>query len=486
MSCTSSMSTVVDCVSRLAGVDLSGVSLDGLDGLGSDLRVVDGWLTGLRARVAERRAELTRDALDDLAVAADAAREDGVEPPLLGLGRSWDPATDHTIIIRQRSRSTERDLARARTLRQLAALAVSLEAGRVTADHVDAVTAAIRDLTPDQLSAVRDRVSELVVQAEAVGADLFARHLRTWITKVTFDDGLRTLARQRRATSLRVWTDRESGMVRLSGQFDPERGSFLAHHLQTALDHHKTLPIPDDAPDDPGARIDHLRALALLDLATNGTSTGAPGSGSGSGVGRADMIIVVDHHTLTHRPDTSHDGDDSDPGDGHRVINEVGPYGIPLPADTLRRLACTATITPAVIGDDGVILTLGRTTRLANRAQRRALRAMYPTCAIDGCDTPFDWCHIHHIHWWEHGGLTDISNLLPLCVRHHHLVHDGGWHLHLDPTTRVLTVTTPDGIISHHPPPRRRSSRRRGADHEEGGEPMTERIDQRVPLRDTG
>ena len=71
MSCTS---TVVDCVCRLAGVDLSSVSLDGLDGLGPDLRVVDGWLAGLRARIAERRTELTRNALDDLAVAADAAR----------------------------------------------------------------------------------------------------------------------------------------------------------------------------------------------------------------------------------------------------------------------------------------------------------------------------------------------------------------------------------------------------------------------------
>jgi hypothetical protein len=473
MSCTSAPS-IVKCVGRLVGVDLSAVSLDDLDSLGPDLRTVDGWLTGLRARIAERRSELTRRTLDDLAVAADAARAAGDDPPLLGLGRTWDPATDHTLATRQRSRTTERDLARASTLRQLPPLGVSLEAGGVTADHVDAVTAAIRDLTPDQLSAVRDRVAELVSQAEAVAADLFARHLRAWIARVTFDDGLRTLARQRKATSLRVWTDRETGMVRLSGQFDPERGSILAHHLQTRLDVHKTAPVPDDCPTDPGARIDHLRALALIDLLDTSSSMSSDGDRPlGTVSGRTDMIIVVDHHTLTHRADRCAGGCADADGEGRRVINEAGPDGVPLPADTLRRHACTATLTLAVIDDDGVLLQLGRTTRLANRAQRRALRAMYPTCAIPGCTTPFDWCQIHHIDWWEHGGPTDIQNLVPVCVRHHHLVHDGGWTLRLDPTTRALTVTTPDGRATTHPPPRRRRP--------EGGDAIEE-----PALRDTG
>ena len=124
--------------------------------------------------------------------------------------------------------------------------------------------------------------------------------------------------------------------------------------------------------------------------------------------------------------------------------------------------------------------------RLATRAQRRALAAMYATCALPGCDVRFERCRIHHTVPWERSGPTDLANLLPVCDRHHHQIHDGGWTLHLDPTTRVLTVTTPDGATTHHPPPRRRTPRRRGTDHEEGDEPMTERIDERVPLRDTG
>ena len=59
--------------------------------------------------------------------------------------------------------------------------------------------------------------------------------------------------------------------------------------------------------------------------------------------------------------------------------------------------------------------------RLATYKQRLALRAMHATCAVEGCDMDFDWCEIHHLHPWEHGGLTDLDNLVPLCSYHHHL-----------------------------------------------------------------
>ena len=113
-----------------------------------------------------------------------------------------------------------------------------------------------------------------------------------------------------------------------------------------------------------------------------------------------------------------------------------------------------------VIVRNGVIihapgtLNLGRTTRLANRAQRRALRALYPTCAIPGCDTRYELCKLHHVIWWEHGGRTDLDNLLPLCVRHHHAVHDTGWQLKLTPD-RQLTITYPDTTTHTTGPPRR-------------------------------
>ena len=108
-----------------------------------------------------------------------------------------------------------------------------------------------------------------------------------------------------------------------------------------------------------------------------------------------------------------------------------------------------------LVAADGARIFLGRETRLANRAQRRALRALHRTCAL--CDTAFEPCQIHHVHWFEHGGRTDIDGLLPLCNRHHHLVHEGGWHLHLAPD-RTLTVTRPGGQVTVHGPPRARAA----------------------------
>ena len=71
---------------------------------------------------------------------------------------------------------------------------------------------------------------------------------------------------------------------------------------------------------------------------------------------------------------------------------------------------------------------------------------MYRTCAFNGCDITFNRCEIHHIRPWELAGLTDLINLLPLCSRHHHLVHEARWTLELAPD-RTLTITEPDGQV---------------------------------------
>ena len=56
---------------------------------------------------------------------------------------------------------------------------------------------------------------------------------------------------------------------------------------------------------------------------------------------------------------------------------------------------------------------------------------------------------------WEHGGPTDLDNLLPLCNRHHqHFVHDKGWKLKLLPD-RTVEITLPDGETMTTGPPSR-------------------------------
>ena len=122
-----------------------------------------------------------------------------------------------------------------------------------------------------------------------------------------------------------------------------------------------------------------------------------------------------------------------------------------------------ATDVHAVIVRNGVILhaagelDLGRSTRLASAAQRRALRALYTTCAIPGCDVRYSRCKLHHIIWWRHGGRTDLANLLPVCSHHHTKVHDAGWNLQSGPN-RELTIRFPDGTIHNTGPPNRRAA----------------------------
>ena len=92
---------------------------------------------------------------------------------------------------------------------------------------------------------------------------------------------------------------------------------------------------------------------------------------------------------------------------------------------------------------------MGRTRRLATPDQRRALRAMYRTCGFPGCQVRFEDCRIHHVTWWEHLGTTNLDNLLPLCERHHHHVHEGGWPSRSFKASRAPCTATPTSTASN-------------------------------------
>jgi hypothetical protein len=75
---------------------------------------------------------------------------------------------------------------------------------------------------------------------------------------------------------------------------------------------------------------------------------------------------------------------------------------------------------------------VGRRSRTATRDQREALRAAHRHCLFPGCRVDASRCEAHHVRPWERGGATCLSDLILLCARHHHLVHEGRWRILID------------------------------------------------------
>jgi len=76
--------------------------------------------------------------------------------------------------------------------------------------------------------------------------------------------------------------------------------------------------------------------------------------------------------------------------------------------------------------ETGNPLSIGRKSRSIPPAIRRALRLRDAGCRFPGC-THDKFVDGHHIQHWADGGETSLDNLVLLCRRHHHLVHEGGF-----------------------------------------------------------
>ena len=103
----------------------------------------------------------------------------------------------------------------------------------------------------------------------------------------------------------------------------------------------------------------------------------------------------------------------------------------PVPAATVRKLACEADMLPVVLSGEGRILDIGRAQRLFPPHLRRALHARDGGCAFPGCTIPGPWTEAHHIRHWSRGGPTSTDNGVLLCSHHHHEVHKENWRINV-------------------------------------------------------
>lgn len=162
--------------------------------------------------------------------------------------------------------------------------------------------------------------------------------------------------------------------------------------------------IPPDSIDLPSYA--HKRADALAVICESFVAHGAQ---SMSGGDRHQVVIHVSAETLQA-------------GAGHQCELEHGPA---VSAETVRRLACDASLVTIVENDKGEPLSVGRKTRSIPPALQRALNSRDKGCCrFPGC-THKKYTDAHHIHHWANGGETKMSNLVTLCRFHHRKVHEG-------------------------------------------------------------
>src|SRR6266511_1953356 len=298
----------------------------------------------------------------------------------------------------------------AAAVRQVPELATAYAAGQVSHAQVSVVAAVVPDIAPEVLAAGAGKL--LAEQASQLAPGPL-RHAAIHIRDHFDPDAAERRARQRQEERWLSVARTFDGAVAVQGVLDPDGGELLLNTL-TAL-------MPPPVPHDPRSPA-HRRADALLGLCRLAANQ-APRAGGE----KPHVTVTVDWSTLQ--------------GSGTASLGS----GVPITAETARRLACDATIIPAVLGTAGEPLDLGRAARLVSTAQRRALALRDQGCRFPGCDRPPQWTGAHHLMPWAHGGPTDLDNLVSICRWHHSAVHEGGWTLNLDTLTNTVTATRPDG-----------------------------------------
>jgi hypothetical protein len=317
-------------------------------------------------------------------------------------------------------------------------------AGTARPENLDALAAAVGRMSDTERDRLAAEDGELTRRAGANSPEEFTRHLRRRARALKDPPAgdQPSEAERQKESSWFSMRPKGSGLWDLAGELDPERATVVHDRLQARARH---------LAGDETITSNHW-AQALYDLTTGTTGDGpAPRMGIG---------YIVDAATLFHpRSATSPGGargqatSTSTANDGRGTVVAETWHGEPVEAAAVRRLACDADLYAIVVDRLGRSGPVGRTHRAATRDQRLALRALYPSCPLDGA-TPFSRCEIHHVNLaFEAGGDTELPNLVPVSDEWHHRIHDRGWTLTMD-ADRTLHLHRPDG--THHrtiPPP---------------------------------
>ena len=347
-----------------------------------------------------------------------------------------------------------RTLGTAEVLDEMPGLRAAVDSGEVALANAERLADAAQRTAPETV----DSASDLLEMAKELAPDQFAREASAWTQRHQPDHGHQDWLHKRRQRYLKTWK-RQDGMVRLDGLLDPETGTRICNRLQGIAEQlrrqdQKTARTngqdsglgsalsSGSGPDASGRQTvseglafgdgpaggqspaaggsprggegprswGQLRADAL-DLLTSGDAEGSKAGGGSGGRPKAEILAVADIGVLT-----------GDNPAGRCEIPGVGP----VPPEVLQRIACDAQLTGLIFAD-GKPLYHGSTIRTATTAQWRMLVARDGGCV--GCGAPPEQCQAHHIVPYARARRTDIDNLVLVCWRCHHNIHDHHWRV---------------------------------------------------------
>ncbi|MGY1837319.1 DUF222 domain-containing protein [Blastococcus sp. SYSU DS0510] len=395
------MSELRSALDELASIDLGGLSDDTLLDLVGELstavnRVTAALTTAVRA--ADRR---------------EAYRRDGAVSMKAWLRGSCRMAPEQATTT----------VSTGRRLEQLPETAAAFAAGAISAAHARVITKA---MTPGRIAKAAEIGIDLG-ETDGILADLAratapnetARGVKEWVAGVDPDGTLDDAADVRRRFTMASGLD---GRVHLRGDLDAVGGEYL-HSALTAL-------MNGDRPAGDLRSHAERQADALVALARGALDGGLLPDVRGE---RPHVRVTIDWFALCAARGA--------PGVAGGSLGWAGPIN----PETARRLACDAGVARVITGPDGLPLDVGRAQRTASAAIRRAVEVRDGHCVFAGCDAPPEWCDVHHVVHWAHGGPTSCDNGALLCERHHTSCHEGGFTLRRDPGTSQWRTYRPDG-----------------------------------------
>jgi hypothetical protein len=314
-----------------------------------------------------------------------------------------------------------------------------LDLGQTSFLHLKALAEATRDLdavdTARAESRLLDRAETSTVGEFRTAARRLAARLDPRTTSQQHSDRLA----QRRVERF----EDEYGMATVFAYLSADRAAALMASLDSRA---------GSLVDEPGSErtIDQKRADVLADLGQfrldetvapaldRGVESSEPKAGRarrGGGRGPAIQVVVALSTLL---------GYDDDPAD-------LSGHG-PIPAAMARELAAdpTGTWRRLITDTAGHVIDASRSYHPPPKLREHVL-TRDPTCRFPGCRRRAESCEVDHVLPYSRGGRTAGHNLQPLCPRHHHLKHEGGWAARRDDDGTTAWMS-PNGRCFDKPP----------------------------------